>query len=239
MNKHIPQIKELKAIILDMDGVLVDTEPLHIESFNLYMDDHNVQYPANLAESFIGFSIEDNVRKINSLYLQGKEVPVDEGVNLRDSYFIKLLNQKCHWPMPGVDEIITYVRQNNLKLALASSSINEHINIILSNLTRFAKNGTDYHSVFQGITAGDDVKNKKPAPDIYLQTIKKLNVSAENCIAVEDSLSGIKSARAAGIFVAGLFNPFIKLSSLNKADVIIQSLKEIPGLADKISGSGG
>jgi beta-phosphoglucomutase-like phosphatase (HAD superfamily) len=223
-------VDNLKAIILDMDGVLVDTEPLHIESFNVYMNMFNISYPPNLAESFIGYSIEDNVKRINENFLAGREVPVDEGVNIRDGFFVDLLQKKCRKPMMGIDDIILFAQTYKIKLSLASSSIREHINIILDNLTRYSGENTDYRSIFETITGGDDVKNKKPAPDIYELTLKKINLPPENCMAVEDSYAGIMSARAAGIKVIGLDNPFIDKNNLAHADYIIGSLMELPDL---------
>jgi len=223
-------VKNTKAIILDMDGVLVDTEPLHIESFNLFMDMLKISYPLNLAESFIGYSIEDNVKRINSTFLKGREIPIDEGVNRRDGFFVELLHKKCRMAMPGVDDIISFAEKHNIKLGLASSSINEHIDIILDNLTRYSGNGTDYRAVFDAISGGDEVKYKKPAPDVYQLTLKKINLNVGNCIAVEDSYAGIKSARSAGIKVLGLDNPYIDKNNLAQADYVISSLREIPAL---------
>lgn len=220
----------ISAVILDMDGVLVDTEPLHIESFRRYLAMLQINYPDGFIESFIGFSIEDNIRKINATYLQGREIAVDEGVRLRDAYFIELIRETPLVLAEGFTSLLKEIRKQRLSLALASSSINEHINIILENMSARWKQNGSLKTTFDAITGGDEVIRKKPAPDIYLRTLEKLNLPADRCIAVEDSYAGILSAKSAGLATIGLRNRFIDEKKLETADAVINSLQELAGL---------
>lgn len=232
MNISIGTYKSgISAIILDMDGVLVDTEPLHVESFRRYLSKLQINYPDGFIESFIGYSIEDNIKKINAAYLKGREMPVDEGVRLRDTYFVELIRNTPLIPAHGFTNLLHKIKKYQLRLALASSSINEHIDIILENLSSRADSNGSLKESFHVITGGNEVGQKKPAPDIYLRTLQKLNFHADTCIAVEDSYAGIRSAQAAGIMAVGLRNRYIDEKKLATADLIIDSIQE---LADQI-----
>lgn len=220
----IQDIANFSAIIFDMDGVLVDTEPLHIESFHRYLSQLGIEYPEGFIETFIGYSVEENLQTINRRFLKGREIPITEAVKLRDTHFVELLQNTSLRPAKGFDEIVS---RTDIPLALASSSIVEHIDIILSNLSANSATNGNYRKVFQSITGGDEVDEKKPAPDIYLLAAEKLNLRAERCIAIEDSFAGIRSAQAAGLKVIGLRNPYIDEEKLSRADLAIDSLQDI------------
>ncbi|NQT23808.1 HAD family phosphatase [candidate division KSB1 bacterium] len=214
-------INLINACILDMDGVIVDTEPIHIESFRYLLKERNVQYTEEFIFSFVGHSIEDNIKQINQTYLKGNEINIQEGVKRRNELYLHLLSTQSINPLPGVIELIQHCKNNQILLGLASSSDWVQINAVMKRVL-----GNDYHNTFDAIVSGDDVSQKKPAPDIYQKIINLLNVLPETCIAFEDSQAGVDSAKKAGIICVALRNIYTSDSKLEKADRIINSLTE-------------
>ena len=121
---------------------------------------------------------------------------------------------------PGASSLIKHLHKNNYIIALASNSPMELIN---TTLRRFNLN-----KYFTAKTSGEEVKNGKPAPDIYLATAKKIKVKPPECLVIEDAGSGISAAKKAGMFCVALLDKrYSEKEALNQADLIIESLKEI------------
>ncbi len=213
----------IQALIFDMDGVLVDTEPIHIRSFQTFMDELNLKYDMSYIHGFVGYSIDQNVQRINRDFLQGSEIPIAEGVRRRDAIYIELLEKTALQPLPGVMELIEWSEAKQIAVALASSSRQDQVDTILDLLER---NGYALRSKFQSIVHGDHVKQRKPAADIYLKTVTNLNRPPQSCWAIEDSGAGVQSAKAAGMHCIGLETPFISSKALKKADGIVRDLFE-------------
>ncbi len=206
-----------------MDGVLVDTEPIHIEAFQIFMDTLGLEYDPVYVHSFVGYSIDRNVRKINADFLKGREIAVDEGVSRRDKIYIALLKKSLRAPLTGVTNLLEFCRENSITCALASSSWQAQVELILNILEQ---NGYPLREQFQSVVDGDQVAARKPAPDIYLKTIRNLGLPASSCWTIEDSAAGVNSAKAAGLFAIGLLTPFNTRQQLKKADLVVPSLFE-------------
>jgi len=224
MEKIYEILKPIKALVLDMDGVLVDSEPIHVESFRIFMNELNLEYTDKFLHSFIGFSIENNVDKINKTFLLGNEVDLIEGVKHRDEIYLNLLKQNQFPAIDGVFNLINFCQQKQITMALSSSSNRQQIDVILE---RLSNQKLTLFGVFATIVGGDDVPNKKPAPDIYKLTIKKLDLPAGHCLAIEDSSAGVTSAKAAGLNCIALQNQYSDAEKLKKADYIVNSLEEV------------
>lgn len=225
MNLNIP--KNLCAIILDMDGVLADTEPIHIEAFRVMLKEYNIVADEELLISFIGHSVENNIAAINSRYFESHPLPITETAIYRDDIYLKILQESDLKPLPGIEDLLLFCASHSIKLALASSSILEQIDVILSRLTGSSNDILSYENSFKVIVSGDMVAHKKPAGDIYQLVIKKLNCTADRCFAVEDSVAGIQSAHAAGLKCFVLKNEFTDEADIAFADGRIDSIKEI------------
>ena len=214
---------QAKAIILDMDGVLVDTEPLHMQAFAIYLEQNGIRYDQSFLQSLIGYSIDNNIRRINRELLKNRQIPVDQGIKERDQIYIRLLKEAHLTPIQGIPELVKKCRAEGKKLALASSSSQEQVDIILEAMaTSF-----DLRPYLTSIVTGDDVTRKKPAPDIYRKTVENLKLEPGVCLTIEDSFAGIRSARAAGVRVLGLLNPYNDLSTSDEADGLIQSITDL------------
>jgi len=229
--KQIKMPDSLQAVILDMDGVLVDTEPLHIKSFCTLLDKLGVSFKEEYVHSFVGYSIEDNVRRIDNDYFGGSRLDIQKYVKKRDDLYLDLVKSNLKFPMPGIIELVTFCREKNIKTALASSSDRIQIDIILENLKI---NGFDLMPILDASVSGDEVINRKPQSDIYELVLQKMNCSAEQSIAVEDSQAGVTSAKGAGIFCAALKNPYNSIELLSEADVLIDSIYEVLAIIKSI-----
>jgi beta-phosphoglucomutase len=225
MLTNIPQNPD--AIILDMDGVLADTEPIHVEAFRALLKEYGIDADDEYLNSFIGHSIENNVETINATYFKSEPLPVEKTTRYRDDIYLSMLKATDLKPLPGVENLLLYCTKNNISLALASSSIREQIDVILLKLTDHSKDKISYKNIFSVIVSGDDVSDKKPAKDIYQLALKKLNVRADDCFAVEDSAAGIQSAQAAGLKCVFLKNVYSIENEISIADHQITSLYEI------------
>ena len=225
MNLNIP--KDLCAIILDMDGVLADTEPIHIEAFRVMLKEYNIVADEEFLISFIGHSVENNIDAINSRYFESHPLPITETAKYRDDIYLKILQGSDLKPMPGIEDFLLFCASHGIRLALASSSIREQIDVILSRLTSRSNDILSYENSFRVIVSGDMVAHKKPAGDIYQLAVQKLNFSADRCFAVEDSVAGIQSAQAAGLKCFVLKNEYNDEADIAFAHGRIDSIKEI------------
>ncbi|MEK7070479.1 MAG: HAD-IA family hydrolase, partial [Patescibacteria group bacterium] len=122
-------------------------------------------------------------------------------------------------PMPGLDYLLNFLQQNNFKIAVATSSFLEDINVIFPKL-----NLVPY---FDLLVTCEDVTRGKPAPDIYLKAAEKLNIKPADCLALEDSESGVTAGNSAEMKVIAVPNKFTKNHDFSRADLIVNSLKSI------------
>ena len=225
MISNLPQYPH--AIILDMDGVLADTEPIHVEAFRTLLKEYGIDANDEFLNSFIGHSIENNVESINATYFKSEPLPVAKTTRYRDDIYLEMLKAAALEPMPGIFELLQLCQKKGITLALASSSIREQIDVILSRLTKHAGGELSYENSFSAIVSGDMVAHKKPAKDIYQLALKKLRLKADDCFAVEDSAAGIQSAQAAGLKCIFLKNEYSIEAEIDIADHQITSLHEI------------
>ncbi|WHE07314.1 HAD family phosphatase [Thermoanaerobacterium thermosaccharolyticum] len=208
-----------EAVIFDMDGVLIDSEPLHLEleeeifkeiGANVSLEEHN---------SFVGttshYMWEYVINKYNIPHTVDELVEMD-----RKRYFEYILkHDDAVKPIEGVDELVKELYSKKMRLAVASSSPIEVIKLVVKRLK--------LESYFDELVSGDFVKRSKPYPDIFLYASEKLNVVPEKCIVIEDSNNGVMAAKSAGMKVVGFINPNSGNQDINMADVVIRSFSEL------------
>lgn len=211
----------MEAVIFDMDGVIIDSEPIHREVGMNTFQHLGLSVPDKLLDSFVGISAKQMWTKLKNIYnlQQSIEDLISMELDRYINYLDYLLMQKKIKPIPGVVELIKDLSKNKVKLALASSSSARNIDLVLKmfNLERF----------FAAKICGDDVSNGKPAPDIFIQTLKCIDVRAEDCFVIEDSRNGVKAAKSAGIKCIGFCNVNSRKQDLSCADIIIGNFLEI------------
>lgn len=217
-------LENVNAIIFDMDGVLVDTEPLHMKAFDIYLKEKGIEEPPPFLQTLIGHSIEDNFIMLYKKYPVLRNDSMAEMLAYRNDLYLNLIRSEKVLPIAGITEILDFCASHNFKIALASSSDTIQVNTILEKLDHTIACNFNFRKVFNTIIAGDTVAKKKPAPDIYISALNRLAVSGETTIAIEDSQAGVSSAKAAGVFCLALENPYNDVHRMQGADYIIKSI---------------
>jgi len=210
-----------KALIFDMDGVLIDSEPLHkqIEQDILKELGVNVSLEEHFKFASMGKEMWDIMRQ---RYGFNREATADELHKEKARRYLKALTSKPILPIDGLKELVTYAKEKGLVLAVASSAGIYNINLVLKAI--------GLEEYFSLIVSGEQVPKNKPYPDIYLKTAELLKLDVTECAVVEDSANGVKSAKAAGMFCIGFRNLSSGNQDISPADVIVDSLREAIGI---------
>ena len=182
---------ENKAVIFDMDGVLVDSEPLFMDKVERVYQSHGKNVSLNEIHKLVGSSYSLQKKLMTEWYQEN--LSEDAFMDFYHETSEKLIFNYNDLINPYIKYILPKLKQDNIKTAIASSSPKEDIEKFLKDC--------NLESYFDCIVSGRDFKESKPNPEIYLYTVNKLNVKKENCIVLEDSTYGIQAAKNAGIFV--------------------------------------
>jgi len=211
---QIPTTPPCPALIFDLDGVLLDSEPLHVEATNRVLQ----QYGHHL-------TLEENVpymglgeREYWEALIQKFDLPGGIAPALAKSkaeYYEELLKTAPLQPTPGVHKFLQQCRESGLSLAVASSSRHREIDLILKRL--------GLRSYFRVVVSSQDVQRGKPDPEIFLKAAKALDTPPDRCIVFEDSMNGIRAARAAGMKVVAVRAP----KGADLADLTLKSFEGI------------
>jgi beta-phosphoglucomutase-like phosphatase (HAD superfamily) len=209
----------IRGLLFDFDGLLVDTEtPARLAYEELYRE-HGHELPLDKWATLVGtigadFSPDDHLEE-----LVGR--PLDR-LALRDRRRAREL-ELCDLEdlRPGIEEYLTDAEQRGLAVAIVPSSETDWIGRHLRRLDRV--NGWDAI-----IAANGDTARAKPQPDLYLEALDVLRLQPAEAIAFEDSLNGIRAAKAAGVFVVAVPNSITETFALDEADLLLPSLAELP-----------
>jgi len=205
-----------KAVIFDMDGVLFDSQPLHFKA-EIQTITH-FGYPISESElkEYLGWYEDDFWKEVISRY--NLKATVHQMKEFEHPLIENLLRESV-LPDPDLQEILTSLRAKKLRLAVASSSPRHWVNIVLDGLS--------IRNLFDEIVSGEDVKNGKPAPDIFLKAANQLGIESSDCIVVEDAPAGIEAANTAGMYSVALRGSVNASLDLSKAKKEIRHLKEL------------
>jgi len=205
-----------RAIIFDMDGLLIDSMKYWIDADTEFLGKYNIELTDDMIKYFSGRSEIENMEwMIENLNMKGT---VDELLEERYSETDKIYTEKTNL-MPGVNELITKIKNNNLRQAIASGSPNKHIKIVAE---RF-----DWKEYFDFFVSVNDVGSiGKPDPAVYLHTAEKLGINPENCIVFEDAENGVVSAKSAGMKCIAVPDKRWSPGDFSGADLIADSLED-------------
>lgn len=207
---------EYQGILFDMDGVLVDSEPLFHKAVNIVVARCGAD-PITEAENnryLLGTTVAETWVQVKRL----RQIP-QTPAELLDAYtdVVKAVLRSDLTPRPGVRALIAEARRRRLPIAVASSSLREWVNLKLSVI--------GLADAFPVALGGDDVANGKPAPDIYIQAARLLGLDAAHCVAIEDSPIGLAAARASGAYTVCTLTDSTRHLDLSAANVIIENLE--------------
>lgn len=218
-------MNNIEAVVFDMDGLMFDTEKLWIDSVKRTNEECGYNVPIEVAMECIGKRADYVDQKF--IEVMGENFDPTEFRRLNRIFMDEDVNNNGLRIKKGLVELITFLKENNIKIAIASSTRLEKIH------KRFEQANLDIN-LFDSVIGGDMVTDPKPNPQIYLKSCEVLNVAPENAIALEDSDYGILSASSAGM--KAILVPDIKQNSdevINLAYTKVDNLLEVIDLIKK------
>ncbi len=208
----------IEAVIFDMDGVIINSEPFWVEAEIGVYTRYGLKMTEEMCVQMKGTRIEDVVKHWHSVN-NWSEPSVEVLINEIVENVIVSIKERGK-AMPGLLGLLEYLQDNKIKIGLATSSLYCIIDAVMDKL--------QIVGYFNGINSAESEKLGKPAPDVYLGAARKIRVNPRNCIAVEDSYTGLLSAKAAGMLTIAMPEKSeYHLKKYNIADLKIKSLKEI------------
>ncbi|MBA7689352.1 Beta-phosphoglucomutase [subsurface metagenome] len=204
-----------KAVIWDMDGIIVDTAQYHHKGWQIVFQKRGANYTKADFWRNTGKRSDAIIRSIlGEKISQGEIMAI---IQEKDENFRQLMRQNIR-PFPGVIKLITSLKEHGFKIAIASSAPMENIQLITRNLK--------IHNRFDVIVTGWEVTIGKPDPQTFLLTAEKLGVETKNCIVIEDAISGVTASKRAGMHCIAVTNTTPR-EELREADLVIDTLEEI------------
>jgi len=205
-----------QIVIFDMDGVLVDSEPLHFEMERRLFREVGIDLPIEEHEQYAGLTPKRMWTEIRQAY--GLPQSVDKLTALEIGRKTEFLEDRTLEASPGIEQLILRLHEAGYRTSVASSSPHQLIRLFLNRA------GLIDH--FDYLVSGEDVVEGKPEPDIYLLAARKNDVPPERCLAIEDSQRGVRAAQAAGMRCIGYRNPNSGKQDLTAADYSVEDFSE-------------
>jgi HAD superfamily hydrolase (TIGR01509 family) len=216
------------AVLFDMDGVLADSEEMWNEIDAAMLLEHGIEYRGEHKGEVLGKSFPlalDFYRSRYELRTTIEEMSLRRHAIANDFYATRIDLY------PDVPRVLQHIRDSGLKVALATSSIRPLVEPFLKrhNIARF----------FHAVVTGEDVKNGKPNPDIYLRAASQVDTDPTRCLVIEDALSGVQAGKSAGATVAAIPDArFMDPADyVGRADYILQNLAEVLPLIEQLQRS--
>lgn len=207
------------AVIFDMDGVLVDSEPVHLDAMREVLGPLGVTYTEEDNEAFFGFT---DLAVFGQLCARHRlPFAADELAARRTAMLVHLMPERCV-PMAGVPAVLEWLRGAGYPVGLASGSAPPVIEATLGAL--------GVRGFFEPVVSAVEVPRGKPAPDVFLETARRLGLEPARCLVIEDSRNGLLAARAAGMPCVIIPCPATRGQDFREATLRLDSLVELPGV---------
>jgi len=215
----------IKAVLFDMDGLMVDTESLATEAFIHSAKKQGYDMTKEETLMVLGFTTK-SIYEFWENYFKNSDVSGKQLVDDHYKYIENVLFTTGPKKMPYIEELLKYLKENNYKVAVASSS---NMNHIINNMEK-----TGLKKYIDEFASGAEVKNGKPAPDVFLLAAERLGVEPKKCLVLEDSKAGVIAGSSAGakvIMVPDMFKPDDECKE--KAYKIVNNLGEVINMLEE------
>ena len=206
-----------RAVIFDMDGVLLDSEPMHFDCARRLFAEDGLDYTHEINSEFIGYTATHVMDVLIARYKLPRSSA--QYMEAYDRAIIERMRRHGE-PSDGVGWLLDELARRGVAIGLASNSSASWVAATLGGLGLADR--------FGAAVAGDMVARGKPAPDVYLEAARRLGVAPGRCVAIEDSGTGLTAALAAGMTALALQTPHVEPARLAHAHRILQSLREFP-----------
>jgi beta-phosphoglucomutase len=208
----------IRTVIFDMDGVIIDTEPIHHFAFITQFAELGIAVPDEEYASFLGSSTRNVFQRLKQKYNLPQEI--DELMKRKRELFNKAFDESTTLDLLGnVRALIEDLQQHGVQMVLASSASKATIARVFN---RFG-----LAPYFTHIVSGEDFTNSKPDPAIFLHAAELAETPVSECVVIEDSSNGMAAAKAAGIYCIGYASPHSEGQDVHLADLVIQDFSEL------------
>ncbi|WFU27032.1 HAD family hydrolase [Bradyrhizobium sp. CB1717] len=216
------------ALIFDVDGTLAETEELHRQAFNHAFARAGLDWQWDRAVYKDLLRVTGGKERMRA-YHTGlgiapalSDADIAELHRIKTAHYAELIETGCCPLRPGVAELLAAAKARGQRLAIATTTSHGNIDALLSQAL-----GKRWAADFEAIVAGDDVRHKKPAPDVYLEILARLKLDASDCVAIEDSANGLIAASRAGIPVLITRSMFFGDDDFTAARVVLDDLSRL------------
>ena len=219
-------MSKVELVIFDMDGLIFDTEILSYNAWLKAAEEHSINHTMELHHKLLGKNSK-TIRNILTEQL-GDEILANDYADAKAREYLAIINNEKVNVKAGLHELLKYLKDNNIKRAVATSSRRDIAYKLLK--------GSNIFDEFNYVLCGDEVTNSKPDPEIFLNVAKKFDIPSENCIVLEDSEAGILAAHRAnmrGIVIPDMKDP--NEETLNIAYKKLENLEQVINIISNIN----
>jgi beta-phosphoglucomutase family hydrolase len=214
MNSLLPA-----AVIFDMDGVLVDTNPFHVKKWEALLTEQGIAFDREALPKQVTGPGNDSILR----HFFGERLTAEERLRLSEELEARFRAAFAPHakPFAGVERLLAECHENGVRVAVASAGMSKNVFFILDALKLRQR--------FHVVLTADEVIHNKPHPEIYDKTAQKLGIPAAACVVIEDSFTGIEASKSAGmkcVAVASTF-PAAELRARTRADLVVQNLEAL------------
>lgn len=210
-------LDQITHVIFDLDGVLLDTEPLYTQATQQIVGPFGKVFDWSTKRHMMGRDALYSARHL----VESLDLPIspEEYLRQKDPLLLELFPDSRH--ITGAPELVRSIKSKGLPCAVATSSIRAHFELKTQR--------HEWFSLFDVLVYGDHpgVKSPKPAPDIFLVAAEELGAAPENCLVFEDSLAGVSAATSAGMRVIAIPDPHLDAAEYSQAHRVIRSYSEL------------